>query len=696
MPGPISISAYQTAAAAAAANSPPTTTPALPHHPVNDPSRTATIQSSLPLPLPPESPPPSPQYVEASDLDDDALIDSDDDLETATLHPAGAPSPQVDPSDGGLHPSLTDLSSLADPSTWTAVGKVTAACLLSLAITAAALLLGFTVLGKSFSLAASSPFARFPLHGAAAPSSRDRQAAPLPPSSELSPAYRSVFPLHPDSFAKSLHSPPAGSCQPLALSYPFPPPPPYFTASLQALGYPVDPLPQCTLLSYNLTLNLLHFVRYVQDPIIQADCSRYDKSRHCRLSGERLVPRYLIWSVDQKEGGGGYADRLKGLVSTLLIALITERALVIDNTRPLPWTDFWLPSVLPWVTLQELEARVQNRTGADEMLQYNYMGWDAAQLNDHNLRKDWEGHPVVRMRHNGNTFPTVFNNVHLRDYAWALGFDRTMTGDLDYYLGCFLQYLQKPTPLLQNSLNAVLGRIGRPLVSSVKPVLAAHQALAFYTSAPPAGPASIPLFCAQIRMGNGAQAKSFTDSEQFLSHDQLPALFQHFEEKVKERVKGDSPYFLFITSDGKDYVEYVPTHFPSPPAILLEMDASPIHIDKTDGVTDVEELRRSYLMTITSFILLGECDMALLSRSGFGTLSQFRMRQLKKLRGQWRKKEGKGGKEGEVRPYEDLYFIENGEGKVVEFHHVRGGDGRERGDDVKLVFTPPPICRTDG
>ena len=594
-------------------------------------------------------------------------------------------------------------------SAWQAVGKLCLAFALSLALTTLVLrLLASTSTAVSTNSFSSAIAANPSLHAVcpACPTCPVGDASSASTADSSDPAYlafsaavsRSLLPVHPDSFLPSLHSPDPSSCQSPPLSYPLPAHPAYFSDSLRALGYPLDPLPQCTLLSYNLTLNLLHYVRYVQLPHNQADCSGYSHRKPtCKLGGGvSMTPRWLLWSVDTVEGGGGYADRMKGLMSTFLIALFARRAFAIDNERPLPWTDFWQPSVLPWLTLPQLDPALQHLSDPHALLQYNYMGWDAAQLDDHHVFNDWEGHPLVRMRHNGNSFPTTVNNVNMRQPLFRLGIDRTERTDLDYYLACFSQLLLKPSPALEGVLNGVMGSIGRPLYSSVRPALAAHQALSWYTSPPPPGNASIPLFCAQIRMGNGAKGRSFTDTEEFIATAQLPGILTQLHEQLAKRMPNtNKPYFLFITSDSTDYQPLVQLHFPSPPAVVISIDGAPFHIDKTDALgNDTGSVRASYLLTIASFHLLGECDMVFISRSGFGSLSQFRMRQNKALRRQMlaEKKGGADALAANSAEYSDIFIVENGGGQVVEWKHVRGGDGRGTGDAAKLSFKPADTC----
>ena len=525
----------------------------------------------------------------------------------------------------------------------------------------------------------------------------------LPPLSAEPPfgcsTAQSLLPPHPHSFLSSLHSPSLSQCQPPPLSYPLSDAlPPCFVASLHALGYADDPLPQCSLLSTNLTLNLLHYVRYVQQPHVLADCSDYSPdSLHCVVGGRPFTPQWLYFSVDHLDSGaGGYADRLKGVLSTFLLAVLTERAFAIDNERPLSWSDFWQPSVLPWLSFSQLDPTLVHPTTGPPPLDLNFMGEDMGTLNDHDFVKDWTGHPIVRMRHNSNTVVHSLNNPHLRPRAFNMSLDRTAAGDLDLYLACFLDFLFKPSPALADTINAVMRRVGRPLVSSGRPAAAARDAVSFYTSPPP----SIPLYCAQIRQGNTGATRTFQDSEEFVSSAALTNVMSALRAKVDELSPNNASYFLFITSDTVDYQPLVSSFFPSPPATVVTIEGKPFHLDKPNGETKdsllaEQTIRTSYLMTIASFTLLGECDVVFISRSGFGALSQWRTRLVKNLARQRRRKE-----EGQVRvdtgrqdDYAHVWFIENGDGRLVEYHHDRGSSGREQeGAQGFRDYQPAPLC----
>ena len=112
-------------------------------------------------------------------------------------------------------------------------------------------------------------------------------------------------------------------------------------------------------------------------------------------------PRWLVFLVGQS--GGGHADRLKGVIGTLFLAILTHRAFAIQNDNPMPWEEFYLPNVLPWIPFTHVDAALKPEKEADLHTLY-YM--DVSQLwaeHGNNFIDQWRDSAIVRIRNNYNT-----------------------------------------------------------------------------------------------------------------------------------------------------------------------------------------------------------------------------------------------------------------------------------------------------
>jgi len=503
-----------------------------------------------------------------------------------------------------------------------------------------------------------------------------------------------------------------------------------FATLLSAHGYSSDPLPSCSALSPQLTLRLLDYVRLVQAPHLHAQCDDlHVANRRCsntlwqwqrRAAAEAeaeaqaagtqtatpsmlhsydaaldadeadplsvLRPRWLMVSCGA-DGCGGLSDRLKGIVSLLLYALLTRRAFALDFPFPVPLAEALLPSVLPWMDGEYMRSLREHQgvgVAAGASIEWSIQ---AGTSWPEDLRRD--DVEVLTVRSNSNFVWALFDRYPAE--ARHLGFDPT--ADMDRYFGCLFDFLFRPSRQLHDLLAHTAGdQLAAATMQRTFPwptlqrarseeqaQLADPGAAAAHAAAAPS-----PLFCGQLRFGSSVPASStFVDTESFLTLEDVQRLLKVLRQQADQWLNrsglpvppaaaapATSTARLLVTSDSSPATLdlLLARVFPSPQFDLLSFDPQQypiLHIDKVSPTVWSARLRRAGLLrAVAEYVLLGMCTSAVISPSAFAATAVWRTA--------WRE----GHQQAADERYQRVRRFSGG-GTVRAFEHTRGGSGRD-------------------
>ena len=492
-------------------------------------------------------------------------------------------------------------------------------------------------------------------------------------------------------------------------------------------------LPSCSILNANLTQNLLHYSRTIQEPQVHADCADYLYTGMCvtshagATSPTPIRPQWLVFLIHSgpdTEGAGGLADRLKGLLTVLPLALLTGRAFAIHAIDYLPFSHIYGRGQLNWVEWEAIPAEV--RAGSAVRLDNWYNHADhLMSAGQHNWRWEWRHSDIVQIRFNLNGFPDLMENQHLLPAYRAFGFHAaTEKGDMDMYWECLTDFALTYKPAVTAVLNPLMQQIGRaPVLTWEESISRPHHPISTPTlppnpysrwldgngrpraaqeaaSADEAAPviastcAGQRLYCAQIRMGaNGQQTTGntsvgFSDTESFIGQSSFASIFTQLDsliEQHQQRLTSSQPacphpqpYALFITSDSNSYQSALPASWSGIPQ--LSVPGYTAHIDKlSDVMSQYDVVLAAYVKTVVTHYLLGECDVAAVSATGFGTTARWRTRN-RQL----------GSTAFSARAYTTTHLIptttasaQDGSASApfAPYQHRRGSGGREQDKD---------------
>jgi hypothetical protein len=366
--------------------------------------------------------------------------------------------------------------------------------------------------------------------------------------------------------------------------------------------------------------------------------------------------RWLFFQVlHQSAANGGFADRLIGLMMAVGLALMTDRALGIDFTFPVPLRSALAPGVLPWTDT------VPHWIPAEQQLVLSWVNLNKPRL----LRETLDAHqntPIIILRANMNWLPIIAQAfpekwevrgavcLHLSllrskhqplravcsCVVQALGLRPGLS--LDSYYACFYSLLFVPTPpvraLLRNAELPLEPAHPNPLQLPPSTLSSSlNESTASITSST-AAPAPHVL-CAQLRMGGGGLG--WKDTHTFInSSTSLEPIWTELERAIAHLLPASAApptppasYVLFVTSDSPDVLEASRKRWGAQRVRTIAGDI--VHLDLSFSSAAASEQaaearNAGFYKVVADNFALGACQFAVISHSGFGRTGVWRTR----------------------------------------------------------------------
>lgn len=273
----------------------------------------------------------------------------------------------------------------------------------------------------------------------------------------------------------------------------------------------------------------------------------------------------VVWKCEEHCGGLG--DRWRGLLSSFVLALVTDRAFFIDNENPVPLRNYFTVAnpALHWVFDNTM---LENNSVLHEHIVDSPSIGDYASAN----LSQYDQFDVIVQR---NTF---YHPFHILKNDLAIG--SMLNKYEDHTLaGCILNYLLVPAKSLQlkiqNTRNSVLEAQGE-------------------------------IIGVQVRTGDG-QTKDSTV---------LSGLVKAFERCVQAITKrSELPFHVFLTTD----YDNVTSMFQATRFNMLTFDGPAFHIDGEFGAPT--NLDKAFQKVILDHLMISYSNRVIISRSGFAELA---------------------------------------------------------------------------
>ena len=292
----------------------------------------------------------------------------------------------------------------------------------------------------------------------------------------------------------------------------------------------------------------------------------------------RRQGKALIWKCG--DICGGFGDRLRGIISTFLLAVLTDRAFLIDHSRPANLADFFdfHPSLGSSWKFQQSFIDGMDVTSEFNIDQYKSGKYRYRTENFHDSIKS----RVHIMQTNIPVQSYLLWNPHLEENIRRYGLDKINYIDLT---GCLM--------------SAVLSPHGE--------ILTAFQRARRYLD-------NYYVIGLQIRTG-GDNTEVWKDDER-VKRSEI-GYFWDCAQLLENKRQDSRPVKWFITTDSEKVRQSALEKFGDK---VYQVEGDIVHIDKFESAA----ARRGMHKTLMDFLILSSADRMVISRSNFAEVAALR------------------------------------------------------------------------
>lgn len=299
-----------------------------------------------------------------------------------------------------------------------------------------------------------------------------------------------------------------------------------------------------------------------------------------------LQEQFLMYrceaQADRNRNCGGLGDRIKGIVSAYLWAIITNRTFLLRIDRPCEFDQLYEPNKINWngrrgVTFEKYETI---ELDADNSFKSRFYRLNFTLL--------YQKRKLIVLKSNRNLAESISKTIHpnIRERVEKLGFDPKKL-DMPYTFKHIYNFLFKLTPHLNKKYEIFL-RKAKPSNESR-------------------------LICAQIRIG---KHRHFYKRKYVDIYAQSESNAERYWEIIREKFItqiSNENFKIFITTDSEMVHQEALDEFGQDKIVYHQGPFN--HVDFLENTQDdCSSVEKSIL----DFHSLQNCDMAVISRSQFG------------------------------------------------------------------------------
>jgi hypothetical protein len=284
---------------------------------------------------------------------------------------------------------------------------------------------------------------------------------------------------------------------------------------------------------------------------------------------------------------GGWGDRVRGLTFVFTLAILTQRRFLIDAPYPCLLSSFLHPNLIDWNYTQPKANRTRWHlhlidTKADLGIEKMFK--------QHDLVSQWQLYDDVSIATNMVYTETLLQNPHFQDAALTKALTPEQRSH-EFLFPLLFELLFKPSDELIQSTDRVLGIPHRQLT------------------------------CLHLRIGkNPSNPIDFDISDRGDSKQAMIRLLQS-----KTNMTHSNGTLVYIASDSDIASRELQMRLPNN---SVSIEGPILHIDrvaiKADGCRKDGQMYLGFLKVITEFYLFGECNVSILSESGFSKWGSLR------------------------------------------------------------------------
>jgi len=307
---------------------------------------------------------------------------------------------------------------------------------------------------------------------------------------------------------------------------------------------------------YNLLLNLTTF-----------------KTNH-------LSDKTMIYSCQSFCGGWG--DRLRGILSVYILSLLTNRHFMIDMNYPCEISKVLEPNFVNWTYIKHNKSKKRTYLSINTMRSYEKAIRSEIEntIKSKNFVDTWSSYDDIFISTNSDYMtPALRNNYMLNKTRDLLGRMPVSQATMQNLFSLLFELLFKPSISVRNRVDTILSA-------------SYHQHL----------------ICLHIRIGKNP-TNPFDHA--FTARNNITQVMLDFTDHY---LVNKSSSIVFVTSDSGQAVSDVLHHYPN---LSMTIVGPILHIDRFDRRSPT--VCDGFIKVISDFYLLGECQVSLLSNSGFSS-----------------------------------------------------------------------------
>ena len=288
--------------------------------------------------------------------------------------------------------------------------------------------------------------------------------------------------------------------------------------------------------------------------------------------------KFLVFLCSKQQMCGGWGDRQKGIISTYLMALLTNRTFVIVSTNPCNLNTFLVPNTYNWtmchkyiMSLPKSETKTMNLVDPDHDILF--------EDSESGMRlRDVFRHKVVYIRTNRIWNKQILSQSEAAQrIPWAVG------------------------KTIAEISGIVLSRLFRPIESLEKEI---NRFISNNTG-------NRSMICSHIRVGKNPSMPN--DNRRRFGVPNITAIFEFLR-----KFDNPSKYVIYVATDSEEVRESVKGNFTS----FVTVDMPVIHVDRYTKSQGSLACTGLFTVLLEQYIL-SKCDVLLLTRSNLGSMSAY-------------------------------------------------------------------------
>ncbi|XP_045178206.2 uncharacterized protein LOC123538301 isoform X2 [Mercenaria mercenaria] len=290
--------------------------------------------------------------------------------------------------------------------------------------------------------------------------------------------------------------------------------------------------------------------------------------------------RYLVYKCDSSSLCGGWGDRQNGIVSSFLLALLTNRTFIIDMTNPCKLENFLLSNVYNWSICRDYMRTLPKKN----FTSFNYVVGSRKFLNqikDFNFDRNWTAQ-VIGLRF--NAYMRVIDQIRQHKQAKAR-LNWLLNSTNEEVIHRVLHTLFQPNQrLLDDAVKLNTNRI--------------HDKH---------------LVCSHIRKGKNPSIPGDNKLPRGTPNETL--IFDFLKQ-----YNDDRKYAIYIATDSDEVRRLAEESIKS----YININRTIVHVDRLGKLKKYkEESCEGFYTVIFEQFMLSLCDTLVLTRSNFGGIAAY-------------------------------------------------------------------------